>query len=379
MTSTTAIVSHEPKELMKWEWSLEEVTLTAPGDDEILIEMYASGICHTDILLSSVPAGTLGVQYPKVVGHEGAGIARAVGKNVQSVSVGDPVLLSFSSCSACIQCQESHPAYCDTFAYRNYVGHDKSMSMDPEKKIWSQFFGQSSFAKHSIVNKSSVVNAKDLINDLDELKLFAPLGCGFQTGMGVIQNITMAMPNDTVLVTGLGAVGMGSVLTAGIVECKTIIAVDRVKSRLDLAKQLGATYTIDTSEVGFTTLDEAVRKFVSTGVSIAIDTTGVPTIIEQCVQATRARGKMVIVGSPPMGWELKVRAGQHLNSGRAIMGCVLGDCNAQIAIPQLIKWYREGKFPLEPFIRYFDATDYDIAVHKLESGEVIKPVLVWKH
>ncbi|KAJ5557040.1 alcohol dehydrogenase [Penicillium frequentans] len=379
MTSTTAIVSHEPKELMKWEWSLEEVTLTAPGEDEILVEMYASGICHTDILLSSVPARTLGVQYPKVVGHEGAGIARAVGKNVQSVSLGDPVLLSFSSCSACIQCQESHPAYCDTFGYRNYVGHDKSMFMDSEKKIWSQFFGQSSFAKHSIVHKSSVVNAKDLINNLDELKLFAPLGCGFQTGMGVIQNITMAVPNDTVLITGLGAVGMGSVITAGIVGCKTIIAVDRVKSRMDLAKQLGATYTIDTSEVGFTTLDEAVRKFVPTGVSIAIDTTGVPTIIEQCVQATRARGKMVIVGSPPMNWELKVRAGQHLNSGRAIMGCVLGDCNAQTAIPQLIKWYREGKFPLESFVRYFDAADYETAVHKLESGEVIKPVLVWKH
>lgn len=94
--------------------------------------------------------------------------------------------------------------------------------------------------------------------------------------------------------------------------CKTVIAVDRVKSRIDLAKKLGATHTIDTSEEGFTTLDEAVRKLVP-GVSIAIDTTGVPTIIEQCVQATRARGKMVIVGSPPMNWDLKVRGGQHLN------------------------------------------------------------------
>ena len=240
MTPTTAIVSHEPKELMKWEWSLEEVTLTPPGDDDILVEMHASGICHTDILLSSVPTGASGVQYPKVVGHEGifnshfesypaaiktlnrksltrsigAGITRVVGKNVQSVNVGDPVLLSFSSCSACDQCQESHPAYCDTFAYRNYVGHNESMSMDSEKKVWSQFFGQSSFAKHSIVNKSSVVNAKDLINNLDELKLFAPLGCGFQTGMGAIQNITMAAPNDTVMVTGLGAVGMGSIIVS---------------------------------------------------------------------------------------------------------------------------------------------------------------------
>lgn len=240
MTSTTAIVSHEPKELLKWEWSLEQVTLTPPGDDEILVEMHASGICHTDILLSSVPTGAAGVQYPKVVGHEGmfnttlkptpqipqtlnnpslipsigAGIARVVGKNVQSVNAGDPVLLSFSSCSACIQCQESHPAYCDTFGYRNYVGHNESMSMDSDKKVWSQFFGQSSFAKHSIVNKSSVVNAKDLIKNLDELKLFASLGCGFQTGMGAIQNITMATPADTVMVTGLGAVGMGAVIVS---------------------------------------------------------------------------------------------------------------------------------------------------------------------
>ncbi|KAJ5889611.1 hypothetical protein N7504_010421 [Penicillium tannophilum] len=379
MTSTTAIVSHEPKELLKWEWSLEQVTLTPPGDDEILVEMHASGICHTDILLSSVPTGAAGVQYPKVVGHEGAGIARVVGKNVQSVNAGDPVLLSFSSCSACIQCQESHPAYCDTFGYRNYVGHNESMSMDSDKKVWSQFFGQSSFAKHSIVNKSSVVNAKDLIKNLDELKLFASLGCGFQTGMGAIQNITMATPADTVMVTGLGAVGMGAVITAGIVGCKAVIAVDRVKSRIDLAKKLGATHTIDTSEKGFTTLDEAVRKFIPTGVSIAIDATGVPHVIEQCVQATRARGKMLIVGAPPMNWNLKVDGVKHLNSGRAIMGCVEGDCDPQTAVPQLVKWYREGKFPLEPFIRYFDATDYDSAVHKLESGEVIKPVLVWKH
>ncbi|KAJ5657549.1 uncharacterized protein N7484_001198 [Penicillium longicatenatum] len=379
MTSTTAIVSHEPKEFMKREWTLDTVALRPPGDDEVLVEMHASGICHTDILLSSVPTGAVGVQYPKVVGHEGAGIARAVGKNVQSVSVGDPVLLSFSSCSTCIQCQESHPAYCDTFGYRNYVGHQESMSMDSDKKVWSQFFGQSSFAKHSIVNKSSIVNAKDLIKDLDELKLFAPLGCGFQTGMGVIQNITMAVPGDSVLVTGLGAVGMGSVITAAIVGCKTIIAVDRVKSRIDLAKKLGATHSIDTSEEGFTTLDEAVRKLISTGVSIAIDATGVPAIIEQSVQATRARGKMVIVGAPPTNWDLKIRGGQHLNSGRSIMGCVEGDCDPQTAIPQLVKWYREGKFPLESFVRYFDATGYETAVHGLETGEVIKPVLVWKH
>ncbi|KAJ5919139.1 hypothetical protein N7466_010082 [Penicillium verhagenii] len=382
MTSTTAIVARQPKELMKPNWSLEQVNITAPGDDEILVEVHAAGICHTDILLSSVPAGTFHVQYPKVVGHEGAGIARAVGKNVQSVSPGDPVLLSFSSCASCIQCQDSHPAYCDTFAQRNYLGAQKTMTMSSDsedQKVWSQFFGQSSFAKHSIVHKSSVVNAKDLIQDLDELKLFAPLGCGLQTGMGAIQNIANAGPGDVVLITGLGAVGMGSLMTAAIVGCKTIIAVDRVQSRIDLAKQLGATHTIDTSEPGFTTLDVATWNIVPPGVSIAIDTTGVPSIIEQSLQATRARGKMVLVGVPSPAYKLGIHASAHINSGRAVFGCIEGDCDPQIAIPQLIKWYREGKFPIDLFVQYFHAPDYESAIHGLKTGEVIKPVLVWKH
>ncbi|KAJ5632763.1 alcohol dehydrogenase [Penicillium lividum] len=379
MTSTTAIVAHEPTHLMRKKWSLEEVTITTPGDDEILVEMHAAGICHTDILLSSVPTGVFGIQYPKVVGHEGAGIARAVGKNVQSINPGDPVLLSFSSCASCLQCEDSHPAYCDSFAARNFLGGEASMTMQSDKKIWSQFFGQSSFAKHSVVHKSSVVNAKDLIQNVDELKLFAPLGCGFQTGMGVIHNITNAVPSDVVLVTGLGAVGMGSVITAAIVGCKTIIAVDRVKSRLDLAKEVGATHTIDTSEEGYTTLDEAVRKLIPTGVSIAIDATGVPALIEQSLAATRARGKMVIVGTPPPDFNLSIHASTHLTTGKAVLGCIEGDCDPQTAIPQLVKWYREGKFPLEPFVKYFDAADYEAAVHSLENGEVIKPVLIWKH
>ncbi|KAJ5946119.1 hypothetical protein N7454_002958 [Penicillium verhagenii] len=388
MTSTTAIVAREPKELMKPNWSLEQVNITAPGDDEILVEVHAAGICHTDILLSSLPTGTFHLQYPKVVGHEGAyqafcaGIARAVGKNIQSVSPGDPVLLSFNSCATCLQCQDSHPAYCDTFAQRNYLGAQETMTMSSDsedQKIWSQFFGQSSFAKHSIVHKSSVVNAKDLIQDLDELKLFAPLGCGFQTGMGAIQNITNAGPEDVVLITGLGAVGMGSLMTAAIVGCKTVITVDRVQSRIALAKKLGATHTIDTSEPGFTSLDEAIRKIAPTGVSIAIDTTGVPNIIEQSLQATRARGKMVLVGVPPPGYKLSIDAAAHLNSGRAILGCIEGDCDPQIAIPQLIKWYREGKLPIDLFVQYFDAPDYESAIQGLKTGEVIKPVLVWKH
>lgn len=149
---------------------------------------------------------------------QGAGIVRIAGRNVQSVQVGDPVLLSFYSCSSCSQCQSSHPAYCDAFAKENYVGHQRLNTVLPNgEQLWSGFFGQSSFAQHSIVRKASLVNARELLHE-DELKLFAALGCGFQTGMGAIQNTTAAMPADIVMVIGLGAVGMGALMVCSLLS-----------------------------------------------------------------------------------------------------------------------------------------------------------------
>jgi Zn-dependent alcohol dehydrogenase len=271
----------------------------------------------------------------------GAGVALVVGKNVQSVEVGDPVLLSFYSCSTCTQCEASHPAYCDSFASKNYIGSQGSMKLSKDStRVWSQFFGQSSFAQYSTVNKSSIVNAKDLIEDLNELKLFAPLGCGFQTGMGAINIIAQAGPNDSVMISGLGAVGMGALMvscgplqekfqekfqekcirltfdlaqTAKITKCKVIIAVDRVQTRLELARRLGATHTINTNDAEISRLDDAVRAIVPKGASVAIDTTGVPSIIEQSVQSTHARGKVIFIGIPPKNYTLNINLSEHMN------------------------------------------------------------------
>lgn len=132
---------------------------------------------------------------------------------VQSVKIGDPVLLSYYFCTECRQCRDSHPAYCDAFQTENYIGRQKSMrTRENGDGLWTRFFGQSSFAHHSVVSEASVVNVKDLLYDTNELKLFAPLGCGFQTGMGAIQNTSRAGPDDAVLICGLGAVGMGALM-----------------------------------------------------------------------------------------------------------------------------------------------------------------------
>jgi Zn-dependent alcohol dehydrogenase len=143
----------------------------------------------------------------------GAGIVRSVGRNVFDIEVGDPVLLSFYSCSSCWQCENAHPAYCKAFAQENYVGRQQFVSVhEKDELLWSSFFGQSSFAQYTIVRRSSIVKVKELLHYDDELQIFAPLGCGLQTGMGAILNVARAGPDDVVMILGLGAVGMGALM-----------------------------------------------------------------------------------------------------------------------------------------------------------------------
>lgn len=150
------------------------------------------------------------------------GIVRSVGRNISDIEVGDPALLSFYSCSECSECSEcksSHPAYCKDFAVENYVGQQQFASAhDSNELLWSSFFGQSSFAQHTIAKRSSIVKVKELLHYEDELQIFAPLGCGLQTGMGAIHNIASAGPDDIVIILGLGAVGM-----AALMVCKQIL------------------------------------------------------------------------------------------------------------------------------------------------------------
>ncbi|KAL4867809.1 hypothetical protein BDV12DRAFT_170621 [Aspergillus spectabilis] len=378
MATTQAIVARAPSEPHTVNWSLEEIEVFAPGDGEIFVEMIATGICHTDLVLSSVPEGQFGVTYPKIVGHEGAGIVRAVGPNVHSVQLGDPILLSYYSCSSCGQCKSSHPAYCDSFAQENYIGQQGRMSIKGSgEKIWSRFFGQSSFARHSVVSEASVVNVKGILDDQDELKLFAPLGCGFQTGMGAILNYAAAGLGDAVMILGSGAVGMGSLMTAKIQNCTTIIVVDKVEARLQLARDLGATHTINTGSLGSATLKDAVWSIRPGGVSAVIDTTGVPSLLEESFHCTEKRGKFIFIGVPPYGYDFKFDVTEHINSGRSIIGCIEGDCIPGKAIPQMIEWYREGRFPIDKLIRYFEAEEYQQALATVMEGSVVKPVLVW--
>lgn len=146
----------------------------------------------------------------------GSGYAVKTGKNVTDIQAGDPVLLSFYACGACEQCRDKHPSYCDSFATENYIGRTGHVTCTggEGEEVHARFFGQSSFARYSVVDRASVVNAKPLIKDESELSLFAPLGCGFQTGMGAIENVARPGLDDAVVVLGLGSVGVAALMVS---------------------------------------------------------------------------------------------------------------------------------------------------------------------
>ncbi|KAL2808222.1 chaperonin 10-like protein [Aspergillus granulosus] len=373
---TRAIVTREPTTHPTW--GMEEVDVGTPADDEVLVKITASGICHTDIIFSMLPSeNALGVAYPKILGHEGSGTVAATGKNVTRVAVGDQVLLSYYSCSSCAQCQASKPMYCTQFNLENYIGRKgPGVCKATGEDTWARFFGQSSFGEYSLVAETSVVKVNGLLQSEDELSLFAPLGCGFQTGMGAVKNVARAGPDDVVLVMGTGAVGMAALMTAKVQGCKTIIALDRFPSRLRLAEDLGATHTINTAVPAFE-FQQAVRDISSAGASIIIDTTGVGPLIEQAFHSLAPVGKLVHIASPPPDFKFSLDVTALFTTGKTITGCIEGNCLPSEAIPQMIQWYREGRFPIDKLITFYPAADFASALAQMHDGSVLKPVLRW--
>jgi len=382
---TSAVVAYAPAEPGKLDVRYESLTFNRPdpGPKEVLVNMLAVGICHSDIVVASVPDGVMGT-YPKVLGHEGAGRVEAVGSNVTDVQVGDPVLLSYSYCGSCDLCTDDGPTYCQEFFDKNLACSGKVWKGEEGTEVGGKFFGQSSFANLSMVDEKSIVNVKGLVDDDEMLKKCSPLGCGLMTGSGAVVNAAAAKPSDVVLVTGLGAVGLGAIMAAKIQGCRAIIAVDRIPSRLDMAKQLGATHTFDTNHLDITkdsySADFAgeIKALVEDGkINYAIETTGVLSVINACIKSLSKRGKLIQIGVPiPAPTTIVPLDVQDLFDGnKQIQINAMGDCLAKDYVPKMLQWYKDGKFPFDRLIKFYPVKDVAQALEDMKTG-VIKPVLV---
>lgn len=375
-----AIVAYPPEGAHP-NWKYESIKISRePGPNELVVRVLAAGICHTDVLCSMQPgSGPFGRDYPQIMGHEGSGYVEAVGSNVTTAKIGDPVLLSYDFCEKCDNCVDGMTTYCEYFDVHNSKGEKGYFENGANEDVSGRFFGQSSFASTTIVKENSVVNVKGLVESDDELKLLSPLGCGLMTGAGAIINGAQARPQDTVLITGLGGVGLGAVMAAKVAGCKTIIVVDKAKSRLETAKAIGATHVLDTTTVDSETpLAVAIQKVVpDQSIRYAFDTTGVPPLISAAFNALGKRGKLFQIGVPPFTATLEFSTVELFVRGKIVEGHYLGNCKSKEFLPKMIQWWRDGQFPVEKLVKFYPAKDANEALKGMHDGSVIKPVLVW--
>jgi aryl-alcohol dehydrogenase len=348
---------------------IEDVKIGEPRDDEVLVRVVACGICHTDL---TVRDQLLPMPLPAVLGHEGGGVVEAVGRDVTNVAPGDHVVMSYAFCGQCELCHSGHPAHCENVLPQCFGGSraDGSTGITDSagKTVHDHFFAQSSFAQYSLANMRNVVKVpKDL-----PLDLLAPLGCGLQTGAGAVLQALKVKPGSSFVAFGIGAVGLSAVMAAKIAGATKIIAVDINADRLTLAKELGATHTVNAKEVDPVA---TIQGITGKGADFSLEASGVGIALRQAIDCLGIFGTCGIVGAPPLGSEVKIDVMGVMIPGKMVKGIVQGDVISSTFIPTLIEFYRQGRFPFDRLIKHYDFADINQAIADSESGKTIKPVL----
>lgn len=363
MVNITAAVLRTPAN----PFTFETITLDEPREDEVLVRIIATGVCHTDILASKFLPTT-----PAVLGHEGAGIVEQVGKSVSKVKPGDHVVLSYLSCGQCKQCFQGRSGYCQSFELANFAGTrlDGSRTMrQGDKFVYGSFFGQSSFATYALAAERNVVKVRKDV----PLELLGPLGCGIQTGAGAVMNVFRPYAGSSLVVFGTGAVGLSAVMAARTAGCAIIIGIDIRPQRLVLAQELGATHTINGAG---SNIVEQIKQITGDGATYSLDTTGLAPLVRQAVESLEKTGTCGILAASEPGSELSLDM-SSLIPGRTLRGITEGDSVPDTFIPRLIDLYLQGELPFDKLIKTYSFAEINIAVEASVSGETLKPVLIF--
>jgi len=346
---------------------IEEIELEDPRPDEVLVRMVATGICHTDLYAHS--GRGMPVPRPIVLGHEGAGVVEQVGVGVRGLAPGDHVVLSGGSCGLCPSCRNARPTYCrDTMklSFGGMRGDGSSPLSQNGERIAGSFFAQSSFARHAIVPERSAVKVPADV----PLELLGPLGCGIITGAGSVLEAFKVRPGQSIAIFGAGSVGLAAVMAARIAGAAKIIAVDVDEKRLALAKEMGATDAVKSSD----SVVGALREINHDGYDFSFNTTAVPSVYEAAIAVLGMEGTAGFVTRPQGEWVAPVAS--ILAGGRKLQGILGGSAAPQLFIPLMIDYWRQGRFPFERLITRFDFDDIATAWQACEDGSAIKPILM---
>lgn len=354
----------------------EELELDPPGPGEVLVRVVATGVCHTDL---NTQSGDMPLPLPGVLGHEGSGIVAALGEGVTDLAVGDHVIMAWPFCGVCRNCVRGEHRYCHRIGEALVGGHrldgplagTTAYHRADGSDLSGHFFGQSSFANYSLARSSALVKVDSSL----PLELLGPLACGITTGAGAVFNTARPEAGSSLVVFGAGAVGLAAVMAAVNTPAATIIAVDLHDSRLELARDLGATHVINSGSA-----DAVARTLEICGgpADIVIDCTGSVKVIEMAAAAVGMLGSLILIGGAPAGASFSL---DHMRTlfGQRIIGTLGGSSTSRQLIPALIALYQQGRFPFNRLITTYDFDRIDDAIHDAHQGGTIKAVLTLTH
>jgi Zn-dependent alcohol dehydrogenase len=347
-----------------------EVDLASPKEGEVLVKIAACGVCHSDL---HVVDGHLPEPVPLVLGHEAAGVVEAVGPGVQRLGRGDHVVLALvPSCGECAECLRGRPNFCELGARMAAAGTlaDGTSRLSMNGTPLHHFNSISSFAGHAVVPESAAVKIRDDV----ALDAVALIGCSVLTGYGAVANTAGVEEGATVAVWGCGGVGANVVQGARLAGAAQIVAVDTRPEKLELARTLGATDTVNAAEadpVG------AVRDLTGGGPDYAFEAIGSERAIQQAWEATRAGGTVVVVGIMPRGSSLTIDPWQ-LMSEKTLKGTFLGSARIHEDVPRLVDLYEAGELELDRLVsRKLPLAELPEALDRLRAGDVVRQVVVF--
>ncbi len=350
----------------------EELTLDEPGPGEVLVKVVATGVCHTDL---NTQSGDMPLPLPGVLGHEGSGVVEAVGEGVTTVEPGDHVVMGWPFCGQCRNCLRGEHRYCLNLGAEMLSGvrihgpkaGESAYTRADGSTLSGHFFGQSSFATYSLTRENALVKVD---KDID-LELLGPLACGITTGAGAVFNTAKPAPGESIVIIGAGAVGLGAVMAAKNTPATTIIAMDLQDSRLELAKEFGATHTVNTGEKDIV---DAVTEILGGPADYVLDCTGSIRVIERAADAVGMLGTLILIGGAPAEARFSL---DHFRAlwGKNVVGTLGGGSNSAELIPALIGLYRQGRFPFDRLVTTYGFDEIEKAIADATSGETIKAVL----
>ena len=347
--------------------SVEQVSIGEPGIGEVLVKMKASGVCHSDyhVIKGDYPH----IPLPNILGHEGAGIVEQVGKGVDNINEGDHVILTWKpGCGRCEMCQQGWISVCDNFM--------PSIQVDPVSEIsgknLNKMVGLGTFAEFSIVPQSSIVKIEKDI----PFPQAALIGCGVTTGVCAVTNSANVRPGTSVAVFGCGGVGLNVIQGARIASATTIIAVDILDNKLELARNFGATHTVNASQVD--PVDEIIKITDGEGAHYAFEAIGlIPGPFEQSVMCTRKRGITVWLGAAPFETNVSLDA-RALFTERTIKGAYYGSSRPHIDFHRMIDLYKNNLLKIDELIsNECSIDDINHSFNLLKEGQVARSVIVY--